>query len=112
MTKIVCLGAASSSFGQSTLITLLRSKVLENAELALVDTNPESLAIIADFANWLNSAWNCQKTITSHISHKTALKGADFVISAVEVQPREQLWREDFERTLPLGIRQPYAENG
>ncbi|MEN6580441.1 MAG: hypothetical protein ABFD05_07390 [Anaerolineaceae bacterium] len=112
MTKIVCLGAASSSFGQSTLITLLRSKVLENAELALVDTNPDSLAIIADFANWLNSAWNCQKTITSHISHKTALKGADFVISAVEVQPREQLWREDFERTLQLGIRQPYAENG
>jgi len=63
-------------------------------------------------ANWLNNAWNCQKTITSHISHKTALKDADFVISAVEVQPREQLWREDFERTLPLGIRQPYAENG
>jgi len=112
MTKIVCLGAASSSFGRSTLITLLRSKVLENAELALVDTNPESLAIIADFANWLNSAWNCQKTITSHISHKTALKDSDFVISAIEVQPREQLWQEDFERTLPLGVRQPYAENG
>jgi len=112
MTRIVCLGAGSSSFGQSTLITLLRSKVLENAELALVDTNPDSLAAITDFANWLNSAWNRQKTITSHISHKTALKEADFVISAVEVQPREQLWREDFERTLPLGIRQPYAENG
>lgn len=112
MTRIVCLGAGSSSFGQSTLITLLRSHVLKNAELALVDTNPESLAIITDFANWLNSAWNCHKTITSHISHKTALKDADFVISAVEVQPREQLWQEDFERTLPLGIRQPYAENG
>jgi len=63
MTKIVCLGAGSSSFGQSTLITLLRSKVLENAELALVDTNRESLAIITDFANWLNSAWNCQKRL-------------------------------------------------
>jgi alpha-galactosidase len=112
MTRVVCLGAGSSSFGQSTLITLLRSEVLNGAELALVDTNPDSLAIITDFANWLNSAWNCQKTITSHISHKTALKGADFVISAVEVQPREQLWQEDFERTLPLGIRQPYAENG
>lgn len=112
MTKIICLGAGSSSFGQSTLITLLKSEVLKNAELALVDTNSESLVIITDFANWLNSAWNCQKTITSHISHKTALKDADFVISAVEVQPREQLWQEDFERTLPLGIRQPYAENG
>ena len=112
MTRIVCLGAGSSSFGQSTLITLLRSDVLNNGELALVDTNPESLAIITDFANWLNSTWNCQKSITSHISHKTALKDADFVISAVEVQPREQLWQEDFERTLPFGIRQPYAENG
>lgn len=112
MIRIVCLGAGSSSFGQSTLITLLRSNVLKNAELALVDTNPDSLAIITDFANWLNSAWNCQKTISSHISHKTALKDADFVISAVEVQPREQLWRDDFSRTLPFGIRQPYAENG
>lgn len=112
MTKVVCLGAGSSSFGQSTLITLLRSPVLTNAEIALVDTNEESLAAITEFANWLNSAWNCQKTITSHHMHQTALDEADFVISAVEVQPREQLWREDFERTLPLGIRQPYAENG
>ncbi len=112
MTKVVCLGAGSSSFGQSTLITLLRSPVLTNAEIALVDTNEESLAAITEFANWLNSAWNCQKTITSHHTHQTALDEADFVISAVEVQPREQLWREDFERTLPLGIRQPYAENG
>lgn len=112
MPRIVCLGAGSYSFGQSTLITLLRSQVLNGAEIALVDTNPDSLSVITDFANWLNSAWNCRKTITSHFSHKTALKGADFVISAVEVQPREQLWQEDFERTLPLGIRQPYAENG
>lgn len=112
MTRIVCLGAGSYSFGQSTLITLLRSDVLKNAEIALVDTNAESLATMTDFANWLNSAWNCQKTITSHISHKTALKDADFVISAIEVQPREQLWQEDYERTLPLGVRQPYAENG
>ncbi len=112
MTRIVCLGAGSSSFGQSTLITLLRSKVLNDTELALVDTNPDSLEAITKFANWLNSAWDCGKTITSHLSHKTALKDADFVISSVEVQPREDLWREDFERTLPLGIRQPYAENG
>ena len=112
MTRIVCLGAGSSSFGQSTLITLLRSPVLKNAEIALVDINQESLANITDFANWLNLAWDCKKSITSHHTHKTALNQADFVVSAVEVQPREQLWREDFERTLPLGIRQPYAENG
>jgi Family 4 glycosyl hydrolase. len=63
MTRVVCLGAGSSSFGQSTLITLLRSDVLNGAELALVDTNPDSLATITDFANWLNSAWNCQKRL-------------------------------------------------
>ena len=112
MTKITCIGAGSYSFGLSTLITLLQSEKLDGAELALVDTNQESLDLISALANWLNSEWNSDKRITSHSNHKTALKGSDFVINAIEVQPREKLWRQDFEMSQKFGIRQPYAENG
>jgi alpha-galactosidase len=112
MTKITCLGAGSHSFGLSTLITLLQSEVLRGAEIVLVDTNQESLDLITQLANWLNSEWDSGKLISSHSSHQNALKGSDFVISAIEVQPRERLWRQDFELGSQFGLRQPYAENG
>lgn len=112
MTKITCLGAGSHSFGLSTLITLLQSEVLRGAEISLVDINQESLDLISELANWLNSEWDSGKVISSHSSHQNALNGSDFVISAIEVQPRERLWQEDFQLGSQYGLRQPYAENG
>jgi alpha-galactosidase len=112
MTKITCLGAGSHSFGLSTLITLLQSEVLRGTEIALVDTNQESLDLISGLANWLNSEWGSGKQISSHSAHQNALNGSDFVISAIEVQPRERLWQKDFKLGSEHGIRQPYAENG
>ncbi len=112
MTKITCLGAGSHSFGLSTLITLLQSEVLRGAEIALVDTNQESLDLISALANWLNFEWGSGKQISSHSSHQNALNDSDFVISAIEVQPRERLWQQDFMLGSQYGLRQPYAENG
>ena len=74
MTKITCIGAGSFSFGLSTLITLLKSERLNQAEIALVDINQESLDLMSKLANWLNEAWGCQKHISSHSSHQSALK--------------------------------------
>jgi len=86
--------------------------VLRGSEIALVDINAESLDLITELAEWLNRSWDCRKTITSHSSHKDALDNADYVVSAIEVQPRERLWQQDFELTLKYGLRQPYGENG
>jgi Alpha-galactosidases/6-phospho-beta-glucosidases, family 4 of glycosyl hydrolases len=112
MPKIVCLGAGSFSFGLSTLLTLLQSPLLRGSEIALVDINAESLDLTARLAGWLNESWDCGKHISAHSNHKDALQGADYVISAIEVQPRERLWQQDFELTLKYGLRQPYGENG
>jgi alpha-galactosidase len=51
-------------------------------------------------------------TITTHTHHAEALDRAGFVVSAIEVPPREKLWRTDYEIALKYGVRQPYAENG
>ena len=111
-TKIVVIGAGSASFGLNTLAALMGSKGLRGSRLALVDRNADALAPMGRLAERLNREWNTQVTITTHTSHTDALDGAEFVVSAIEVPPREKLWQSDYEITLKYGVRQPYAENG
>ena len=111
-TKIVLIGAGSASFGLNTLGALLRSKLLRGSQIALVDHNPQALEIVRRLAERLNQEWDGDMRITTHLHHREALDGAGFIISAIEVPPREKLWRMDYEIPLKYGLRQPYAENG
>jgi len=111
-TKIVALGAGSDAFGLTTLATLLRSERLKGSSLALVDTNAETLALVEALAQRMNREWDAGMTITAHTRHEDALEGAGFVILSIEVTPREELWKSDWEIPLKRGVRQPYAENG
>ncbi len=110
--KIVVIGAGSATFGLNTLATLLRTERLQGSQLALVDRNPEALELVARLAERINREWGSGMSFTTHTHHREALAGADFVVSAIEVPPREKLWRSDFEIPLKYGVRQPYAENG
>lgn len=111
-TKIAVIGAGSASFGENTLSALMRSPKLRGSSLALVDRNPASLDIVRRLAARLNREWDAQMTISAHTHHAGALDGAQFVVSSIEVGPREQLWRMDYELTQKHGLRQPYGENG
>ncbi len=110
-TKIVCIGAGSYSFGLTTLVSLLRSKVLQGSELVLVDRNETHLEIMYRLICWLNGIWDGQMQISAYTHHREALKDAKFVINAIEVGPREGLWEKDYRIPLKYGVRQPYAEN-
>lgn len=112
MTKITVIGAGSASFGENTLAAIMRSKKLRGSHLALVDRNAQSLDIVHRLANRLNKEWDANFTISAHANHKDALDGANFVVSAIEVGPREELWKSDYDITLKYGVHQPYAENG
>lgn len=112
MTVITVIGAGSASFGENTLSALMRSQKLKGSTLRLVDRNSQSLDIVHRLAMRLNREWNADITISAHTHHKDALAGANFVVSAIEVGPREELWKSDFEIPLKYGVRQPYAENG
>ena len=111
-TKITVIGAGSASFGENTLSAIMRSKSLRGSTLALVDRNADSLAIVSRLAGRLNREWDAQFHITSHTNHEDALSGSKFVVNAIEVGARENLWKKDFEIPLKYGVRQPYAENG
>jgi alpha-galactosidase len=111
-TKIAVIGAGSASFGENTLAAILRSEKLRGSYLALVDHNTQTLDIIGRLAERMNQEWGAGLTISLHNRHQEALPGAAFVVSAIEVGPREALWRTDYEIPLKYGVRQPYAENG
>jgi len=111
-TKIVCIGAGSYSFGLTTLVSLLRSPTLKGGELVLVDRNEPHLAIMLPLVRWLNSVWDSQMHISAYTHHHDALKDAKFVVNAIEIGAREDLWESDFRIPLKYGLRQPYAENG
>jgi len=111
-TKIVVIGAGSASFGLNTLAALLRSESLRGSQLALVDRNADSLALIRSLAERLNREWVAGMAITTHTHHTDALDGAQFAVLSIEVPPREALWKLDYEIPLKYGVRQPYAENG
>jgi alpha-galactosidase len=112
MTTITVIGAGSASFGENTLSAILRSKKLRGSTLRLVDRNSQSLDIVYRLANRLNKEWGSQFNISAHANHRDALDGANFVVSAIEVGPREALWKSDYEITLKYGVQQPYGENG
>lgn len=111
-TKITVIGAGSASFGENTLSAIMRSKKLRGSILALVDRNAASLEAVHRLANRLNHEWDAQFTIESYTNHEEALAGSHFVVNAIEVGARENLWQKDFEIPLKYGVRQPYAENG
>lgn len=111
-TKIVVIGAGSASFGLNTVGSLMRSKRLAGSQIALVDRNAQTLDLMRRLAERMNREWDAGMKITAHTHHSDALEGAGFVVSAIEVPPRETLWRQDYELTLKYGVRQPYAENG
>lgn len=111
-TKIVVIGAGSAIFGPNTIATLLRSPYLEGMRLALVDLDAQSLERVTGVAKRMNQEWQSGATITSGMEHRRHLDGADFVIVSIEVPPREELWRRDWEIPLQHGLRQPYGENG
>jgi alpha-galactosidase len=90
----------------------MRSQKLRGSHIALVDRNEQSLDIVKRLADRLNREWDAQMTVSAHSHHHEALDGAGFVVSAIEVGARENLWQKDFEIPLTHGVRQPYAENG
>jgi alpha-galactosidase len=112
MPKITIIGAGSASFGENTLSCLMRSARLRGSTLALVDRNPVALEVVRRLAERFNREWAAGFTLETHTHHSPALPGSDFVVCAIEVGARENLWRQDFEIPLRHGVRQPYAENG
>lgn len=111
-TKIVLIGAGSTSFGVNSLADLFTQRAqLHGSHIALCDTNSARLAPIAKLADKMNAATDAQFTITSTTDYRDALADAEFVIVSVEID-RLARWKLDWEIPFKYGIKHVLGENG
>lgn len=110
--KIALFGAGSAQFGYGTMGDIFQSKILEGAEIALMDINPKSLEKIRSTASDFITKKKLPYSVSATTSSKEALKDADFVIISIEVGDRFELWDMDWKVPLEFGVNQIYGENG
>lgn len=111
--KITLIGAGSRSFGPATVRDVLLSEVLAECtiELVLMDKVREPLVDIERYAQCVREQTGREAQITATTDLEAALKEADFVVVAIEVN-RYLYWSQDFHIPRHYGFRQVFGENG
>lgn len=110
--KIVLVGAGSAQFGCGTLGDIFSSAALAGCEVALHDIDPETLGATLKTAREFAAAHGLKNRLSATTERREAFKGADFIISSIEVGDRFKLWEEDWKVPLQYGEPQVYGENG
>ncbi len=111
--KVVLVGAGSRSFGPRTIDDILLSKPLggRKVEVVLMDIVGKHLVDIEEYARAAMRKVGRKLVLSSTTSLDRALRGADFVVSAIEVD-RYLYWAMDFHVPRRYGFAQVYGENG
>jgi alpha-galactosidase len=111
--KIALVGAGSRSFGPATIRDIFLSEPLADAgiELRLMDKVAGHLEEIECYARQVAERLSREAEISVTTDLDTALKDADFVVKAIEVD-RLLYWAQDFHVPRKYGFRQIFGENG
>ncbi len=112
--KFAIIGAGSVCFCPVTLKDILYNDKITSipVEITLMDIAPEALRVSGDFAKRLIAHTGREGVrLNTTTSLEEALGGADFVITAIEVD-RYRYWSMDFHIPRRYGFRQIYGENG
>ena len=108
--KIVFIGSGSIIFVKNLIGDCLLTSCLADAEYALLDIDAEKLALSERMLQRLNESVNSGRAhIRAYTSQKEALRGADFVISAIQVGGYRRVV-PDFEIPAKYGLKQTYAD--
>ncbi len=108
--KIVFIGSGSIIFVKNLIGDCLLTPCLADAEYALLDIDAEKLALSERMLQHLNESVNSGRAhIRAYTSQKEALRGADFVISAIQVGGYRRVV-PDFEIPAKYGLKQTYAD--
>ena len=110
--KIVLIGAGSTSFGPSMFSDLYLSEILDGCEVMLHDIDKSKLDMMYDLLLIENERSEEKFILNKTLNREEALKGADFIISSIEVGNRMKLWRQDYEIPRKHGSTQVLGENG
>ena len=114
MAKITFLGAGSTVFARNVLGDCMCTPVLRDAEIALYDIDAKRLEESEIILQAINRNTNeGQARIHTYLgteNRKAALKGADFVVNAIQVGGYEPCTVIDFEVPKKYGLRQTIGD--
>lgn len=111
-TRIVLVGAGSTAFGPSILSDINLSSVLNGSTIVLHDINEEKLEMMFELLEKENELSGNKYNIERTLSRQKAFKGADFIISSIEIGDRFFLRWQDHEIPLKHGARTRMGECG
>jgi alpha-galactosidase len=112
MAKIVFLGAGSTIFARNVLGDALHVPALRDAEIALLDIDPDRLHVSEVMVRNINRTLGAQATVNAYLASDaaSAFADADYVVNAIQVGGYEPATVIDFEIPKKYGLRQTIAD--
>lgn len=110
MSKITFLGAGSTIFAKNVLGDCMLTPSLQGFELALFDIDAERLKDSENMLNNLKQTVGSTCTIKAYSDRKEALRGAAYVVNAIQVGGYDPCTITDFEIPKKYGLRQTIAD--
>lgn len=114
MAKITFMGAGSTIFARNVLGDAMCTEALRDSEIALYDISPDRLRDSEIILNAINANINEGRakihTYLGVENRKEALRGADFVVDAIQVGGYDPCTITDFEIPKKYGLRQTIAD--
>ncbi len=114
MSKITFMGAGSTVFAKNVLGDTMLTPALRDFDIALYDIDPvrleESYTMICALNQNINEGRCRVEKYLGVENRKDALRGADFVVNAIQVGGYEPCTVTDFEIPKKYGLRQTIAD--
>jgi alpha-galactosidase len=110
MPKITFIGAGSTVFAKNVLGDVMLTPALQDFELALYDIDHVRLKESEDMLNNLKSVVGSKCAIKSYHDRKEALRGAKYIVNAIQVGGYDPCTITDFEVPKKFGLRQTIGD--
>ena len=113
MPKITFMGAGSTVFAKNVLGDSMLTPALENSTIALYDIDAVRLQESAQMLEAINRTYGSKAVIEQYLGtekRRDALRGADYVINAIQVGGYDPCTITDFEIPKKYGLEQTIAD--
>lgn len=110
MSKITFMGAGSTVFAKNVLGDCMLTPALQDFEIALFDIDAQRLKDSENMLLNLKSTMKSGCKVKAYSDRKEALRGAKYVVNAIQVGGYEPCTVTDFEVPKKYGLRQTIAD--
>lgn len=110
MSKVTFIGAGSTVFAKNILGDIMLTPALQGIEIALFDIDETRLRDSEQMLLNLNQTTGSTCEIRSYLDRKEALRGAKYIVNAIQVGGYDPCTITDFEVPKKYGLRQTIAD--